>query len=85
MADGARRTVVRSYQLDVDSETDLRIKVEELLFDNAYIRKVVDDEKSWFTLWKCLISFKTKFSSPPIAWGVRQLHSSVSNLLLLRL
>ena len=54
MADGARRTVVRSYRLDVGSETELRIKVKELLFDDAYLSKVVDDKKSWFTRMEVL-------------------------------
>jgi len=35
--------------------------------------------------WKCLISFTTNFSSPPIAWGTSQQHHSISNLLLYRL
>jgi len=48
LADGAHRTVVCSYRLDVGSETELRIKVKELLFDDAYLSKVVDDKKSWF-------------------------------------
>jgi len=48
LADGARQTVVRSYRFDVGSETELRIKVKELLFDDAYLSKVVDDKKSWF-------------------------------------
>jgi len=34
--------------LDVSSETELCIKVKELLFDEAYLSKAVDDEKSWF-------------------------------------
>jgi len=54
LADGACRTVVRSYQLDVGSETDLRIKVKELLVDDAYLSKVVDDKKSWFTRMEVL-------------------------------
>ena len=49
LMDGALRTVVRSYRLDVGSDTELRIKVKELLFDDAYLSKVVDDKKSWFT------------------------------------
>ena len=49
MADGACRTVIRSYWLDVGSGTELRIKVKELLFDDANLLKVVDDMKSWFT------------------------------------
>jgi len=54
LADGARRTVVRSYRLDVGTETELRIKVTELLFDDAYLSKVVDDKKSWFTRMEVL-------------------------------
>jgi len=49
LVDGARPTVVRSYGLDVGSETELRIMVKELLFDDAYLSKVIDDKKSWFT------------------------------------
>ena len=50
MADGARQTIVRSYRLDVGSESELQIKVKELMIDDAYISKVVDDKKSWFML-----------------------------------
>jgi len=32
----------------VGSETELQIKVKELLFDDAYLFKVVNDKKSWF-------------------------------------
>jgi len=49
MADVARRTVARSYQLDLGAETELWIKVMELLSDDAYLSKVLDDKKSWFT------------------------------------
>jgi len=35
MGKGARRALVRSHRLDVGSETELRIKVEELLLDDA--------------------------------------------------
>jgi len=52
--DGARRTVVRSYQLDLRSETKLRIQVKDLLFDDAYLSKVVDNKKSWFTRMEVL-------------------------------
>ena len=45
----AHLTVVCSHRLDFGSETELWIKVKELLFDNAYLSKVVDDDKSWFT------------------------------------
>jgi hypothetical protein len=40
--------------LDVGSETELRIKVKELLFDDTYLSKVVDDKKSWFTRMEVL-------------------------------
>jgi hypothetical protein len=30
------------------SETDLRIQIKELLFDNAYLSNVIDDKKYWF-------------------------------------
>jgi len=49
LADGAHQTGVHSYQLDLRSETELRIQVKELLSDDAYLFKVVDDKKSWFT------------------------------------
>jgi len=48
LADGAYQTVVHSYQLDLRSETELQIQVKELLFDNAYLSKVIEDKKSWF-------------------------------------
>ena len=35
-------------------ETELRIKVEESLFDDAYLSKVVNDKKSWFTQMEVL-------------------------------
>jgi hypothetical protein len=49
LADGAGRTVVQSCQLDWRSETELRIQVMELQFDDAYLSKVVENTKSWFT------------------------------------
>ena len=54
MADGARRTVIRSYKSDLHSETELRIQVKELLFDDAYLSNLVDDKKSWFTQMEVL-------------------------------
>jgi len=48
LPDGAHQTVVRSYQFDLRSETELQIQDEELLFDDAYLAIVVDDKKSWF-------------------------------------
>jgi len=38
----------------VGSETELRIKVKELLFDDAYLSKVDDNKKSWFTRMEVL-------------------------------
>jgi hypothetical protein len=49
LADGARRTVVQGFQSELRSETELQIQVKELLFDNTYLSKVVEDKKSWFT------------------------------------
>jgi len=40
--------------LDCESQTELRILVEEILFDDAYLSKVIDDEKSWFTRMEVL-------------------------------
>jgi hypothetical protein len=40
--------------LDVGSETELQIQVQELLFDDAYLSNVVDDKKSWFTRMEVL-------------------------------
>jgi len=38
----------------VGSETELWIKVKELLFHDAYLSKVVDDKKSYFTRMEVL-------------------------------
>jgi len=40
--------------LDLGSETELRIQVKKLLFDDAYLSKVIDDKKSWFTRMEVL-------------------------------
>jgi hypothetical protein len=40
--------------LDLGSETELRIQIKELLFDDAYLSKVIDDKKSWFTRMEVL-------------------------------
>jgi len=85
LVDGARRTVVPSDWLDVGSETEHQMKVKELLFDDAYLSKVVDDKKSWFTWMEVLDLIYHQFSSPPIAWDASQQHHNISNLLLLRL
>jgi hypothetical protein len=34
--------------LDVGSETELQIKGKELLFDDAHLSNIIDDNKSWF-------------------------------------
>jgi len=36
--------------MDSGSETELRMQVKELLFDDAYLSRVIDDKKSWF-MW----------------------------------
>jgi len=54
LAGGACRTVDCSYRIDLGSKTELRIKVKELLIDDAYLSKVVDDKESWFTQMEVL-------------------------------
>jgi len=54
LADGARRTIVLSYRLELGSETELRIQVKELQFDDAYLSKVIDDKETWFTQMEVL-------------------------------
>jgi len=54
LADGARCAVVRSDQFDQRSETELRIQLKELLFDDGSLFKVVDEKKSWFTRMEVL-------------------------------
>jgi len=49
LADGECQTVDHRYKLDLHSKTELRIQVKVLQFDNAYLSKVVNDKKSWFT------------------------------------
>jgi hypothetical protein len=49
MADEDCRTVACSHRLNVGSNPELQIWFEELLFDDAYLSKVVDNKKSWFT------------------------------------
>jgi len=48
-ADGVRRTIVHSYQLDSWWETEFQIQVRELLFDDTYLSKVNNGEIWWFT------------------------------------
>jgi len=40
--------------LDLGSETQLQIQVKELLFDDAYLSKVIKDKKAWFTQMEVL-------------------------------
>jgi len=54
LADVAHQTLVHSDRLDVGSETGLRIKVKELLCDDAYLSKIIDDKKSWSTRMEVL-------------------------------
>jgi hypothetical protein len=35
--------------LDIGSETELGIQIKELVFENAYLSKVINEKKSWFT------------------------------------
>jgi len=49
LADGARRTSVHKHRLDLWSETERRMRGKDPQFDDAYLSKVIDDKKSWFT------------------------------------
>jgi hypothetical protein len=40
--------------LNLGSETELRIQVKKLLFDDAYLSKVINDKKAWFTWMEVL-------------------------------
>jgi len=51
MGHGEQLSIVTSW---ICAETELRIQVKELLFDDAYLSKVVDDKKSWFTRMEVL-------------------------------
>jgi len=51
LADGARETIVCREGLDFASETKLWIQVKDILFDHAFLSKVMDDKAFWFT-WK---------------------------------
>jgi len=46
----AHRTIVSSNHLGLGWETELWSQVRELLFDDAYLSKVIDDKKSWY-MW----------------------------------
>jgi len=46
LAAGGCFTAVRSYQLDLGSESELSIPVNELLIDDAYLAMVVNDMNS---------------------------------------
>jgi len=49
LADRTDRTVVLIHQMDLGSETELRIQVKNHWFDDDYLANVVDNQKSWFT------------------------------------
>jgi len=49
LVDGAHLTMLRSYRFDFRSQTELQIQVMQLLFNVAYLSRVMDDKKSWFT------------------------------------
>jgi hypothetical protein len=40
--------------LDFESQTELRIQIKKLLFDDAYLSKVIKDKKSWSTRMEVL-------------------------------
>jgi len=52
------------------SKTEIRINVEELLFDNAYRSKVVDNKKLWFTPMEVLdlIYHQLFFTANSLGW-----------------
>jgi len=47
--------------LDLGSETELQIQVKKLLFDDAYLSKVIDNQKAWFTQMEMLYSIYHQF------------------------
>jgi hypothetical protein len=47
-ADGSRRTIGRSDQLNLPLETTLGIYITELLLDDDSLSNVIDDSKLWF-------------------------------------
>jgi hypothetical protein len=49
LANGESQTIASSDYSDLCSQTELQSHVMELLFDDAYLSKDVDDKKSWFT------------------------------------
>jgi len=46
LVDGAHQTVARSYLLDLGSDSQCQIQAKELLFENGFLSKVMDDKKS---------------------------------------
>jgi len=62
--------MIGSYWLVVGSETELQIQVREILFDHAYLSKVIDDKKSWFTQMEVLDSFYHQyfFTANSLGW-----------------
>jgi ureidoglycolate hydrolase len=61
LPDGACQAIVQSYQLHLGSQTELRIQVQKLQSDNAYLLKVVVDKKAWFTWMEVLNSVYHQF------------------------
>jgi len=55
--------------LDVGSGTEIWIKVKELLFDDTYLSKVVDDKKSWFMQMEVLDLIFHQFFFTANSWG----------------
>jgi len=49
MADWVHLPHLHGHECDLGLETELWIKVKELLFDNTLLSKVKDDKKSWYT------------------------------------
>jgi len=58
--------------VDVGSETWLQIRVNVLLFDDAYVSEVVDDMKSWFTQMEVLDVIYDQFFFTPNSLGRQQ-------------
>jgi len=66
----ASQSNVQSYRLDLWSATELRIKVKKILFDNAYLSKVINEKKSWFMQMEVLdlIYHQLFFTSNSLGW-----------------
>jgi len=69
LAEGAHRTVACSHWLHLGFEIQLRIMVKELLFDDAYLSRVIDDMKLWFTRMEVLDLIYRQFFSTANSFG----------------